>query len=165
MRTKSSHTIDIVFSLALFCAFAASVLLVLMTGAGVYRGAVKASKQRFEERVCVGYIATKVRYANTLGAVSTEQYGDGQALVLSETIDGVRYSTYIYMHNGYVHELFCEAGLGLPPDDSDTRIAAARSLDFEFVQSNLLKVTCVGTGGGIEQMFLSVCDTKAEGLK
>ncbi len=164
MRKNPRHTIDILFALALFCAFAASVLLVLMTGAGVYQNTIRVSKERFEERVCVSYIATKIRHTNTLNAVSIKDFGDGKALVLSETIEDIPYSTYIYTIDGNVRELFCETNLEMPPDESDPRIATVEFLDFEFVKGNLLKVTCTGLGGKTEQLFLSIYSSHGEGM-
>ena len=105
---KATSTIDIIFALALFCAFSASVLLVLMTGVRVYRDSVDAIESRFEERTCISYIVEKIRHFNTRGAVELGVFGDGSAVILSENIEGTHYETVIYVYKECLWSCFAE---------------------------------------------------------
>ncbi len=158
---KASHTIDIVFALALFCAFSASVLLVLMTGVKVYKDSVKAIDLRFEERTSIAYITEKVRHYNAKGCVSIESFGDGSALRLSEEIDGVKYNTLIYTHDGKLMELYHEEGLSFKPEDGMV-IVPMDKLSFSWQQDSLLHIEC-GSGVTYTETYLDVLSGKDGG--
>ena len=59
------------------------------------------------------YITTRVRQADARGMVSVRSEEGRTALVLSEEIEQERYETLVYSYDGYLRELFTEAGLGL----------------------------------------------------
>ena len=90
------HTIDVVFALVLFCAFAMSLLLVLMTGARAYRGIRDNMEETYTGRTCLSYIATKLRHYDETGAVSVGELDGVPALCLAETSGDGAYVTYLY---------------------------------------------------------------------
>ena len=47
-RTQKDHVVDFLFTLALFCVFAASALTVVVTGANVYRQTVRRMDQNYD---------------------------------------------------------------------------------------------------------------------
>lgn len=149
-----------IFAMALFGLFAASVLMVLMLGAKSYQGLVTTTKESYEERICLQYIATKVSHYSGDGAVSVTQFGDGGALVLKETLDGWDYVTYLYLHDGQVKELFCEADVELGPD-AGFAIMDVEGLTIGLSQENLLYLTCTGSGGTAE-LYLEIQDGEGE---
>ncbi len=158
MRTVTRgqrHTIDRVFALTLFCAFAAAVLLVLIIGAGVYKNTVRSMENRYTERTCLSYVASKVQHYDASGGVYLQQFGDGQALALEERLGGSDFVTFIYTYNGYVMELFTEKGLQLMPEDGEIIIENS-GLRFEKKEDNLIKVTCTGEGGRDISMYISI---------
>jgi hypothetical protein len=143
---RRSHTPDLVFALALFCVFAASVLLVLMSGANAYRRIADGLAQHYEERTCLSYIAAKLRHFDTEGAVSLTSFGDGDALLLTQTIEGREYGTLIYTHEGTVMELFTELPLAFGPE-AGCVVLPAGSLRFSWLSDGLLHVECDGAEG------------------
>ena len=149
------HTADAVFALVLFCAFALSMLLVLMTGATAYQDIRNAVENHNSENLCVSYIATKVRHSDTAGGVSIGAIGDTPAIVLSIGAGGSYYDTYVYLHDGYVRELFIERGYEFYPEDGEN-VMAVNDLAFGFTEDGLLRVFCTGTGGRTAETFLSL---------
>ncbi|MDR1194551.1 MAG: DUF4860 domain-containing protein [Peptococcaceae bacterium] len=153
MRTNK-HRVDVVFALALFCAFAASILMVLITGANVYRDVAATMEGNYEERTCLSYIGAKLRHFDSEGGVSVGRLGDTTALLLSERIDGAEFVTYIYYDDGYAKELFTEMGAELPPE-AGLNIIPARSLEFEEVAEGLIRARCEGKSGNSADIYLA----------
>lgn len=118
MGTKAAHhhMTDLLFTLALFCVFAASALMVVLIGANVYKSTVRQMDDGFTERTSLTYVATKLRQNDTAGAVHLEELAGGSALVLDQTVDGVTYQTWIYHYDGALRESFVEAGSPVEPE-------------------------------------------------
>jgi hypothetical protein len=156
---KRSRSIDVLLCLALFCAFSACALLTLMTGANVYRKAVAANDTRYYERTALSYVKTRLRRGNIAGGVAIEQYGDGEALVLSEEIEGTTYKTYIYECCGALREMYTEEGIYIDPAEGSA-IAPVKGLGFEIIDGGLLKVTLESLSGRVFTSYLSIPDGK-----
>jgi len=140
------HTIDLVFSLTLFCAFAASMLTVLLSGAKIYRAVESRMEEKYEERTCLSYIASKLRHFDAEGAVSLTAFGDSEALLLTQTVDGAEYGTVLYTYQGMVMELFTELPLAFGPE-AGSPVLPAESLRFTWASDRLLRVECIGSAG------------------
>ena len=149
---KRNGTADIIFTLVLFCVFTVSVLMVLLSGAGVYKGIVEAMDGSFEERTCLQYIGAKIRHYSGEGTVSVADINGVSALVLTENIEGYDYNTYIYLHAGRIKELFTDGDLSFYPEDGLDILEAYR-LVFNKVSDNLLRIECTGAGGRSSEIF------------
>lgn len=104
MRHK--HHLEGLAALLLFGVFAVCVLMVLLTGADTYHRLNRRDQSAYDARTAAQYITTKVRQTDWLDCVSVERFGDGDALVLADDIDGERYVTRVYTYDGYLMELF-----------------------------------------------------------
>lgn len=158
-REKATHTIDIIFALSLFCAFSASVLLVLMTGVKVYRDSVDSVESGFEQRTCISYVVEKIRHFNTRGAVKLGEFGDTSAVFLSEDIENTLYYTVIYVNKGMLMELFYEEGMNFNPEDGE-KIIPAGNIDFKWEDENLLYIEYTGIGGTFSNTYMNVLSSK-----
>lgn len=158
-KTVKNHTVDVIFVLAIACAFAASILMVLMLGVNVYGNIQKTSDVNFNERVCLSYITAKVHGNDSAGEVRTGYFDDVPALFLDQEYDGTYYNTVIYAYDGQLMELFCEkdrmADLGLTPE-SGTAVLAVDSVTFKKVAPNLLSVNYVDANGGDGSTFINL---------
>lgn len=143
---RRGHSLDTVLTLVLFALFSCCLLMVLILGAQSYQRVVTASQESYEERTCLQYIATKVNHYSGKDAVTVTAFGDGSALALRETIDGYNYITYLYLHDGNVKELFCEADVDLSPE-AGFSIMEIEHFSVEEISSNLLRLSCTGSGG------------------
>lgn len=139
MRAK----IDSVFVLTVFCVFAASVLLVIMLAASAYAGMNEISESGRDERVLLSYVRTKIRGADSYGAVSVGKFHGSSALIISENFGGREFLTKIYLYDGVVRELFFEAGGEFFPEDG-TVIVRTERLEFSAPDGGVQ--ICTGLG-------------------
>lgn len=140
MRRKYGHRhmIDIIFTLALFCVFAASALLVVLIGANVYQNTTSLMDQNFDTRTSLTYVSTKIRQNDTAGGVSIGELGGVKALVLTQEIDGESYNTWIYHYDGALWEIFAAKDSAAAPADGQ-KIMDVASFDMEAVAPASLK--------------------------
>ncbi len=151
MRKRGSqHHIDGLLALLLFGVFAVCVLAVLLTGARAYRGLTQRDQAAYSRRVCVQYIATRVRQADRAEGVSVEPFGEGDALVLSE--DG--YVTRVYHYDGYLMELYASVEEELHPQDGQ-RIIPAGGVELSL-EDGLLLVEVTDEQGVQDSLRLSL---------
>ena len=113
MRDMKKNHLSSVLVLLVFAVFGVSVLMVLLTGADIVKKLNERDQSSYDHRTIMQYITTRVRQADQRGMVSVREQEGQSVLVLSEDIDGVRYETLVYGHDGYLKELFSEADLGI----------------------------------------------------
>ena len=118
-KQQTKHHMEGLLVLLLFGVLAACILSVLLTGAGAYRRLTERDDAAYDRRTATQYVATRVRQADEVGGVSVETVGDADALVFAEEIDGYLYETRIYYYDGYIRELFAEAGYDFLPEDGE----------------------------------------------
>lgn len=99
-----------------FAVFMVSVLMVLFSGADTVRSLTLRDRSSFRYRTAVQYISTRIRQADAAGLVSADNSEGLSALVLTEDIDGRQFQTRIYCYDGFLRELFCEAGTEIAPE-------------------------------------------------
>ena len=109
MKEKTS-SIDTLFIIMLLCAFAASVLMVLLLGARVYGSMTRSSGENYDRRTCAAYISEKLRHGDSLGAVKTGEFDSCSALYLYSEVGGSEYSDILYYYDGWLWELSCDKG-------------------------------------------------------
>ena len=134
--------IDSVFVLMVFCVFAVSVFLVLILSASAYVSTADRANEGRNERIALSYVRTKIRSADTAGAVHIGDFGGVTALHLTEWFDDREFVTLIYFYDGWVRELFHEAGFEFEPADGTPLFQMdAPGLMFEQLADGLLRVS------------------------
>lgn len=141
--------------LALFCVFAASVLLTLLLGTKAYSAVSSASDRSFDRRTALSYVAEKLRHADEAGVVSLGEFGGSPALFLSEEYDGVEYETRIYIYEGILRELFCEKGLDIGPE-AGSEIISGSALSIDIKDGCLLEICFTDSQGRSESIFTAL---------
>lgn len=136
---KKRNTGTSLLVLLVFVLFALCLLLVLLTGAGVYRELVRRGEEGFARRTAVQYIATRVRQT---GTVTVQDFGGCQALVFPEAGEEETYLTRVYRYEGWLMELYCAEGADLSPEDGE-QLLETEPLRFSL-ENGLLTVS----GGG-----------------
>lgn len=155
MFKRYIHAADAVFSLVLFCVFALSMLLVLMSGVGAYQDIRSASENGYSENTCISYISSKVHHNLAADSIYLSEVAGEPAIALDEEIDGEIFVTYIYYYDGYVKELFTIKGSDFPAE-SGFDVLQVNSFSFDITSDGLLYVTCTGTAGGTAQTYLNL---------
>ena len=148
LRGKSgSHMIDLLFTLALFCVFAASSLMVVLIGANVYQSTVQSREQNFNNCTSVTYVSTKIRQYDEKGTVYLSQLDGVDALVLEQYINDKVYQTWIYYYNGALRELLTQAdNIGLLTLDGGQPIVQLDGFTITQAGDSLLRLASIEDG-------------------
>jgi len=147
MKTPSKRRIDTIFVLIIFSVFALSVLMVLMLGARVYKSMTDIAKERQDERTLLSYVWTKVKINDKNGSIRIGEYFGLNVLCFDEEYEQTMYTTAIYLHDGWVYELYTETSLlaesdpqhGFAPEDG-VKVMGIESLEFTQYSHGLIKV-------------------------
>ena len=144
-------TVTSLVPLLLFVIFTACILSVLLTGADVYQKFSKRDQVSFQHRTTVQYLTTRIRQSDTSEMVCVGSFADGPVLLdqsdtvysgdtlfLREELGGRIFYTRIYCHDGYLRELFAEAGLNFSPSSGE-KILEINDLLFTL-QDDLLYI-------------------------
>lgn len=131
--------VSMVFALIVFCAFAMSLLTVLMLGANAYRSITEMSRKGYDERACLSYVWTKVKNGDETDYVKVGDFHGLSSLCIYENYDGVMYQTVIYAYDGHLYELFCETGTDLSPEDG-TPVLETESIQLVQEENGLIYV-------------------------
>lgn len=150
MKHKKSF-LPTLAALLLLAVFATGVLGTLLGGAGVYRRLTSRDRASYDSRTCLQYIATRVRQAP--GQVRTAVFGDGDALVIPETVEQETYLTRVYCHDGWLMELFAAADGDFSPEDGE-KLLPAQGIALEQ-DDGLLKVMLTDNAGHIHTLYLN----------
>lgn len=154
MKKETNAQTGKVLTLVLFAVLAVCMILVLFTGAGVYKRLTMRGQESFEKRTAPLYIATKVRQADCANAVTTEQNSGVDVLLLKEWIDGTCYLTRIYCYEGYVRELFAAEDVTFEPAAGEP-VAKASEVRFAM-EDGCLDVTVTGADGKRTEQMLTL---------
>lgn len=150
-RTKK-HNMDGVLVLLLLAVFMVSVLLVLLTGADVVQKLSARDAVSYDRRTAAQYLTTRVRQGDAAGQIDVRDFDGCDALVLTETYDGIPYETLVYCYDGALRELFREAGLEQEPAYGEEVLPAAA---LEIGQEDArLTLTITAEDGGTETLIL-----------
>lgn len=161
MRERTRKTnINGILALLLFAVFMVSVLFVLLTGADVYQELARRDQRSYDQRTAAQYITTRIRQADRAGMVSVRALGDRNALVFMEEYDGVPYETWVYCCDGYLRELFLEAGLEQDPEYGEP-ILPAQALHF-FDRGTFIQVELELPEGARETLMLHLRNREGE---
>ncbi len=146
-------------ALALFGVFALGILASLLTGAGVYRRLSQRSQETHIQRTAAQYLAMRVRQSPNAESIRVVRFG-GDALELSQEIDGEAYLTRVYCHEGWLMELFSTAGGSFSPEDGE-KILPLDSLSITLEQG-LLTFVYAGADGTARELCLSLPEGRAD---
>lgn len=162
MKQERRFIVDILFVLALFGVFAVSALILVTIGADVYQHTVQDMNCNYETRTAISYLTEKVRQNDIYSdennnGICLTTLDDTPALMLTQNYEDTEYCTYLYLHEGYLKELFMQKGysLGGSTLDAGVNIMALDTLHMEQITSSLLSVEMTTTEGGCHQIYVS----------
>lgn len=145
MTAERGRGLSRVLTLLLLLLFAVSAFLTAVFGVGMYRSISGDSDANYALRASMAYVCGKIRALDSAGFLSTRQIGGVDVLVLSETIEGFVYNTYIYIYDGKLCELFADDGFGFDPAAGTPLVEVE---DFSFaVSDGALSMTATAPTG------------------
>lgn len=163
MKQERHFVVDILFVLALFGVFAVSALVLVTIGADIYQHTVNDMNTNYDSRTAISYITEKIRQSDCVlsdgtPAVSIGTLEQTPALILTDELDGEYYCTYLYLHDGWLRELYMRQGayLGDNMEDAGKNILELESLSYEQAAPNLLRVTMCMPDGNTKALALSL---------
>lgn len=152
-RTGKNH-LDAALVLLLFAVFASSILMVMLTGAELVEKLSRRDDKNYEQRTAEQYITTRIRQADCIGMLSVRDFAESHALVITEEIDGCAYETLVYCFDGFLRELFCEAGSEPEPNCGEA-ILPLTSLDI-YDKGSFLQLELRCTDGEVQTLILAL---------
>lgn len=117
LKSRSSHMVDLLFTIALFFVFAVSSLSVILISSSAYRQIQKQTEANYSARTSLTYIAQKIRQSDVDGQVSLGTIDGQDALILRKDYEDASYLTYIYEYQGELKELFIKDGVDFSAAD------------------------------------------------
>lgn len=149
MKEQTFHKLTRLMALLTFAVFAVCVLLVLLSGADVYRRLAEDRQAQYARRTAAQYITTRIRQGES---VEIGEFSGLDTLQFRETLNGRSYITRIYCYDGALRELFTsEDGQFLPEDGEKLLDLEALSLSAE---DGLLTVQITLPDGSIQTLYL-----------
>lgn len=143
-----------VLVLLVFAIFVASVLLVLLTGADAVQKLNERDQSSYDRRTVVQYITTRIRQGDQRDMVEVREMEGRSVLTLKERIEDVDYETYVYCYDGYLCELFVEAGLEMDLEFGEW-ILPLQELTFEDLGTHI-KAKVVMEDGAQREIMLAL---------
>lgn len=161
MKNSSRWIINFIGTILLLGMFAVGALILMNVGVRVYNNVVTTNNNNFTLRTSLNYIATKVRSCDVRNAVEIVNFGDGNALCLTdESADGV-YRTYIYMYNGKLCEVIESDGHPVEPDYGFDILEISK---FNVTESDgKISLYIENIAGGNEMLTLSLRSHEGRG--
>lgn len=141
-KRDESHSVDLLFTLGLFCVFAASAFILVIIGIRVYQGTVDQMQDTFSTRTAIAYVAEKLRRHDEAGAVELTQIDGLTALRMTDSVGEDTYCTYVYSDGEYLWELTIRDGV---------RVSA--SMGEKIIQVKDFQIS--GAGGGFYEFTAS----------
>ena len=136
--------------LMVFAVMALCVLLVLLTGARVYRNLTERSETLDARRTGTHYVTTRFRQSE--GKAEVADFGGCTALTFREEVDGTVYLTRVYCHDGWLRELYAAEGGVFSPEDGE-KILPLQDLSA-FWDGNMLTVRMTYPDGTCRELWL-----------
>ena len=133
-------------ALTLTMVFGAALLTSLAAGAVVYRRVADRVERSAGERVGLAYLTAKLHSGDEAGMARAGKLEGLDAVYLLQEVDGLTYETILYVHDGWLKELFCEEGWELGPE-SGQAITQARALEVSQPEPGLLRLAYTGADG------------------
>lgn len=162
-KQERHFVVDVLFVLALFGVFAISALVLVTVGADVYQHTVRDMSRNYDDRTAIAYITEKIRqsdytlsdgsHAVTLGLLEQQP-----ALILTDEWNGEEYDTYLYLHNGWLKELYTrrDSYIGDNMLDAGQNILRLDALEYQLFGDELLSVSMTTPDGETRQLYLSL---------
>lgn len=168
MRNKSKkqgHIVDLFFTLSLFCLFAASALIVVIIGSGVYRKTTANMEKNYATRTALSYTAEKIRQHDSAGSVYLTDDEEGNTLlVLTDNAGGETYLTYIYAYDGRLCELVVKEGAGFSKEQGE-QILEVDTFSIEEEEDGFIRVTAADSGSAPVSCLLHLRSGSASGVE
>ena len=133
MDRQRDSKFDLLAVLLLLCVFSALILSVLLSGARTYKSATGQGRESLELQTDALYITKRISQAP--GNVEAANEGGTSCLRYYDTIEGEKYVTRIYCHDGWIMELFSADDVPFDPASGE-KVFKAESMRANWDYTN-----------------------------
>lgn len=151
-KTQHRHSVDSLAALLLFGLFVLFLLILLLFSAKAYRVSVEDLSENQNLHTAATYIITKFRQHDN-GGVSTGSLGELDALCFREELAGKEYTTYLYLQDNSLKELFTASGNPAAVPEMGTVIASLADFQTEELTEGFFRI-CLTDSQGQTSSFL-----------
>ncbi len=152
----TKHSMDFLFSIALFFVFASTALVVLLLSANIYQHNVHQSMNAFDQNTTLAYLTEKIRQNDSSKTnISLTTFDGYEALAISQEYNDICYTTYIYEMDGKLKELFIQNGVSAPAQ-SGTTVLEIYNLEMKELKKGLFKFTCYSEDGTKDSVIIGL---------
>jgi len=124
---KKKHSVNMMFTILLLGIFALSAVFVAIMGAKVYANSADKMQANFDTRTSLVYLTEKIRTCPG-DNYSVREVDGSPALVLSETVGGKVYESWVFVSNDELCEATVSQGDTVAPAAAQ-KIMELKSLD------------------------------------
>ncbi|MBR2258449.1 MAG: DUF4860 domain-containing protein [Blautia sp.] len=150
----TQHPILSFSSLLLFFIFVLFLLPVLILSAETYRASVRGQEQNTNLYTAANYITAKFRQHDTgKEDIFVSELMGYPALCFSDTIEGDSYTTYLYLMDKELKELFTVPGSAVPPSVG-TVIADLADFSFSEAENGVFWFSLTDLDGAVTNFAL-----------
>lgn len=179
-ETLTKRSLSSLIPLLLFAVFAVCILMVLLSGANIYKKTAKRDQDSIQQRTLSQYLTTRLHQSDAEGMVFVGDFGSaelisahnstdaasadaltrqpntltGDTLYLREELNDRIYYTRIYVHEGMLRELFAAEGLTFAPSEGKA-ILPLKELTFTL-QNQLLTIKLTHEDGTGETLLIAL---------
>lgn len=143
---RKEHSVDLLFSILLFGIYVLFLLLMILFAAKAYQNAVKGTEENYNLRTAMSYLTVKIRQHDNGRDVFLGELQGTEALCLTDELDGETYTTYIYLYDGQLKELFTLDGSNVSLS-MGTDIASLNSFILEETPEAFYRISMEDTNG------------------
>lgn len=143
---RRRHVTDTLFVLALLGAFAVTGLAAAVLGANAYSGIAAGMERNDALRASLSYLTEKIRHNDAAGGVSVRDLDGHGALVLTETVEGAAYETWVYAREGRLMEVTVIAGEAASPGSGQAVLELAE-VSFTVEKNGLILIAAADARG------------------
>ncbi len=143
MKNRRGYTlIELVLVLMLLILVASMVFLLSATGSQTYLRLTAKQAQAADLRTGLSYLDVQIRQHDEQGALSITPgpFDSSPALAIKRIINDKTYTTWIYLRDGYLCELFVAEETVIMPD-MGSRIVAMDGFAMEPLADGAIKIT------------------------
>lgn len=143
---RRNHMIDLLFPIALFFVFTVSAIVVILLATRIYQSTADTSFRNDTARTALTYISERIHQNDSLGGISLGNYDGCEALILTHSEEQAGYTTYIYVHEGQLKELFIKNGVS-PSASVGKTIISVEDFLMEEIDMGLYRFSCLNIDG------------------
>ncbi len=144
--SSGKRIVDILFVVCLFALYLVCTFTLCIIGINVYQKSINDSSENYNIRTSVLYITEKSRQNLSSNGIRIDNVADSAALVLSQTIEGAVYDTWMYVEDGYLCEVLMPADSEVIPYIGQ-KIMPMKKLELSIDENNLLIISVTDESG------------------